>query len=167
MTYDAVYRGTVTNTDDPQDEGRAEVEVPAVLGAGTSAWAAVLGAGVTVDDTVIVAFEGGDASFPVVLGRIGGGAVRLPGGLTVAVDGTDTVLRHEVSGASVRFGQDGSLTLHATTTVRVEGAQLTCSCPSVHLDSTMVDSNGIVRADTVMTNFVVASNYTPGAGNIW
>ncbi len=27
--------------------------------------------------------------------------------------------------------------------------------------------SGVVQADTVITNSVVSSSYTPGAGNIW
>lgn len=75
MRLFGVYRGTVTANTDPQGSGRVQVQVMA-LGS-TSMWApacAAPGSSLAtypVGCTVIVAFEGGDASFPVVLGRVG------------------------------------------------------------------------------------------------
>jgi hypothetical protein len=31
----------------------------------------------------------------------------------------------------------------------------------------MVEAGGVVKCDTLVANSVVASSYTPGAGNIW
>jgi hypothetical protein len=44
---------------------------------------------------------------------------------------------------------------------------LTISAPVVNLDSAFVRSQGILQSDTLITNSVIASSYTPGAGNIW
>jgi len=35
------------------------------------------------------------------------------------------------------------------------------------VDAGMSKFSGVVQADTVITNTIVASTYTPGAGNIW
>jgi len=70
-----VYRGVVTSNVDPQKTGRVQVQVPA-LGV-SSTWAVVCSSGgagrasYPIGSSVIVAFEGGDSSWPVVLGRIG------------------------------------------------------------------------------------------------
>ncbi len=31
----------------------------------------------------------------------------------------------------------------------------------------MTQANGVLRADTIIADNVVASSYTPGAGNVW
>ena len=68
-----VYVGVVADNTDPMNSGRAKVQVPA---AGiTATWAPVCtsGAGrplIPVGSRVVVAFEGGDPSRPIVLGKI-------------------------------------------------------------------------------------------------
>ena len=68
-----VYRGRVTNAQDPTAAGRVQVTVPAVAAA-TSLWAPVVSPFVPtkftpqIGATVWVAFEAGDRNYPVVLG---------------------------------------------------------------------------------------------------
>ncbi len=69
------YRGTVTNNVDPQQMGRLQVSVPAVLGDGRLSWAmpcvSFAGPGVglfmipPVGANVWVEFEGGDPDYPI------------------------------------------------------------------------------------------------------
>jgi uncharacterized protein involved in type VI secretion and phage assembly len=69
------YRGTVANNIDPMQQGRIQVNVPAVLGGGQLSWAMpctpYAGSGVgffTVPPTganVWVEFEGGDPDYPI------------------------------------------------------------------------------------------------------
>ena len=74
MNLYGVYRGTVGANNDPSGRGRVKVSVPT---AGVdSVWAPVcLPAGaatasIHVGATVVVAFEGGDPGYPIVLGRL-------------------------------------------------------------------------------------------------
>lgn len=39
--------------------------------------------------------------------------------------------------------------------------------PMVNLHAAMVNADGVVRASTIIADNVVASSYSPGAGNIW
>lgn len=69
------YRGTVSNNIDPQQQGRVQVSVPAVLGEGSLSWAMPCtpygGSGVgsftvpPIGANVWVEFEGGDADYPI------------------------------------------------------------------------------------------------------
>lgn len=72
------YRGTVAGNVDPQQMGRLQVSVPAVLGQGTLSWALpcapFAGPGVgffalpPVGANVWVEFEGGDPDYPIWAG---------------------------------------------------------------------------------------------------
>jgi uncharacterized protein involved in type VI secretion and phage assembly len=83
MAFYGVYRGVVTDSNDPSGSGRVKVNVPAV---GADSWALVAlpptvgpSAKFQTGATVIVAFEQGEAGRPVVLGRVGpSSAVTLP-----------------------------------------------------------------------------------------
>jgi hypothetical protein len=74
MNLNGVYRGTVGANNDPTGRGRVKVSVPAT--GVDSVWAPVCLAGggpvamIQVGATVVVAFEGGDATRPIVLGRL-------------------------------------------------------------------------------------------------
>lgn len=62
-----VYVGVVLGGGDPAGQGRLNVSLPA-LGIGP-VWArACVSAGGRTGGKVVVAFEGGDASYPIVLG---------------------------------------------------------------------------------------------------
>ncbi|HME33672.1 MAG TPA: phage baseplate assembly protein V [Candidatus Sulfotelmatobacter sp.] len=67
MALFGVYRGTVVNNNDPQVSGRVQVDVE-----GRTGWALVTitSPKLQVGASVIVAFEHGDANYPVVLGQV-------------------------------------------------------------------------------------------------
>jgi Type VI secretion system/phage-baseplate injector OB domain len=67
MAWYGVYRGVVLDNTDPQRSGRVKVNVE-----GRQGWAPVLltGAQIQAGAAVIVAYEHGDPSQPVVLGRV-------------------------------------------------------------------------------------------------
>jgi hypothetical protein len=46
-------------------------------------------------------------------------------------------------------------------------AQVTVTTGMVKVDAAMSNFSGVVKCDTLITNAVVSSSYTPGAGNVW
>jgi hypothetical protein len=69
-----IYRARVLSLDDPTGSGRVQVLVPSISGQ-ASGWAVPCLPGadasdMEIDDMVWVMFEGGDPTFPVVLGKL-------------------------------------------------------------------------------------------------
>lgn len=156
-----VYRAVVTDPHDPESRARVKVRYP-WLADSTEAWAelATLMAGdgygtwfrPQTDDEVLVAFEGGDMRRPYVVGALWGERDRPPE--------TDVKMIRTRCGATITIDD-------ARCEVRVEaptGIRLVTS--RVQVDAGSSDFSGVVRCDTLIANSVVASSYTPGAGNI-
>jgi hypothetical protein len=47
------------------------------------------------------------------------------------------------------------------------GGTTTVSGTAIRLEAPMTSTDGVIRASTIIADSVVASNYTPGAGNVW
>ena len=83
-----------------------------------------------------------------------------------AAGGTVT-LTHS-NGATVKIDAAGNIEITANVKVKVTApAGLDVTAAMVTVDAAMSTFSGVVKADTVITNSVVSSSYTPGAGNIW
>lgn len=93
--------------------------------------------------------------------------IETPGGQTVTLrDGPGTVELRDSSGNSVTM-EGAGVTVRASAKVTVEASAVEVSAGSVTVNAGMSTFNGVVKADTVITNSVVSASYTPGAGNIW
>ena len=147
-----LHRATVVDATDPQQSGRVQVTVPAV--SSTPTWATTLRdlAGLpVVGDEVLVGFEAGDATRPYVLGVV---ATSVP-----------QVELADDNGNRLRFTTAG-IEITATATLRIDAATIRMSSGMGQADAGMWKFSGVVQSDTLVTNSVVASSYTPGAGNI-
>lgn len=51
--------------------------------------------------------------------------------------------------------------------VTSDGATTTITGGTIELAAPMTHAAGVLRADTIIADNVVASSYTPGAGNVW
>ncbi len=213
-----VFPAQVKDIKDPDGQGRVKISLPWMPDSdnGTyEVWArlATLMGGNNrgtwfipdVDDEVLVAFEGGDARRPFVLGGLwngkdsppesmdGGGnnykkiirsrngvkltlddqdgqesfIVETPGGQKVTLkDGPGSVEVVDSNGNSIKLESAG-VTVTASAKVTVKASTVEVSASMLTVNAGMSKFSGVVKADTVISNSVVSSSYTPGAGNIW
>lgn len=219
-----VYSAVVSDNYDPERLGRVKVVFPWApdaggivgieKGQGYDAWArmATLAAGKNrgswflpeIGDEVLVTFEAGHPSRPVVVGALWNGVdsppdvaehgneikvLRTRSGSEIRFNdeaGHETIDIRTAAGQSVRLTSEGGgstriadgknstvtltsagITLQTSSTVAVKSSTITLEAAAVNLRSALVTCDGVLKSDTVITNTVVASSYTPGAGNIW
>ena len=183
------YRGRVEDNADPQGLGRVQVSSPAALGAAARAWAmpcvpyAEPGVGLSmlppVGADVWVEFERGDARRPIWTGFLWNTPVAPPpvaddvilttrgGHRVVLSDSRNEVSVSHPGGSTVRLGATGGVEVSASSTVRVTASTVEVQAGKIELKAGMVEASGVVKCDTLMATSVIASSYTPGAGNIW
>ena len=90
-----------------------------------------------------------------------------PGGQKVTLkDGPGAVTIEDSNGNSLKLESAG-ITVTASAKVTVNASQVSVSAGMVNVDAGMSKFSGVIKCDTLITNAVVSSSYTPGAGNIW
>jgi uncharacterized protein involved in type VI secretion and phage assembly len=102
----------------------------------------------------------------------GGGQVTIetPGGRVFQItdDGNQPgVGLADGNGNSVTIDGGGTITVQASGTVRLQGNVVDIDAATVNLNTAMCRVDGVVHCGTLITNSVVSSSYTPGAGNVW
>lgn len=95
------------------------------------------------------------------------GSIRLHAARQLVLEGGNqgTVVK-DSSGNSLSMGQ-GSLTLAGAAKIQLQTATLALNAGSLNAAAAMSKFTGVVKCDTLIATTVVASTYTPGAGNIW
>jgi uncharacterized protein involved in type VI secretion and phage assembly len=157
-----------------------------------------------VDDEVLVVFQNGDPSYPLVLGGLWNGSstapaqigsdgnrlkvIRSKNGVTVTLDdqsgqerfiaetpggqritlsdGPGVVRVEDSNGNSTEFASAG-MTVTAAAKVTINASTVEISAGMVTVNAGISKFSGVVQCDTLISNAVVSSSYTPGAGNIW
>lgn len=93
--------------------------------------------------------------------------LKTPGGREITIkDGAQMIEMKDMGGNSVKLASDG-ITINTSLNVNINATMLSVSAAMVTVDAAMSMFSGVVQADTVLTNSVVSTSYTPGAGNIW
>jgi uncharacterized protein involved in type VI secretion and phage assembly len=93
--------------------------------------------------------------------------LETPGGQKATFkDGPGSVEIVDSNGNSVKLESSG-VTITASAKVTINAGTMAISAGMVTVDAGMSKFSGAVKADTVLSNSVVSSSYTPGAGNIW
>lgn len=92
------------------------------------------------------------------------------GGHEVTLDdasGGTLTIQHS-GGAKIEIDSSGKITISTTNQVSVQApAGVEVTAGKVTVNAGMSQFSGVVKADTVITNTIVAATYTPGAGNVW
>lgn len=85
--------------------------------------------------------------------------------LTINDAGSGTVT---IEKGSEKIELDSSgIHLTSAAKVSVQASQVEVSAGMVKVDAGMSRFSGVVQCDTLISNSVVSSSYTPGAGNLW
>src|SRR5262245_15972213 len=93
--------------------------------------------------------------------------LETPGGQKVTLkDGPGSVTIEDSNGNSVKLESSG-ITVTASAKVTINASTAAVSAGMVTVDAGMSKFSGVVQCDTLITNSVVSTSYTPGAGNIW
>ncbi len=93
--------------------------------------------------------------------------LETPGGQSVTLDdGAGSLTAADSNGNTVTLESAG-VTVSSSGKVTINASTVEVSAGMVTVNAGMSKFSGVVQADTVITNSVVSSSYTPGAGNIW
>ena len=151
-----VYRATVTQED---SSGGGRVKVRPAEAALPETWARVATLQLPAkDEEVVIAFEGGDLRQPYVVGSLWSETGDPPT--------ASRVILHDTNGNTVELEPTG-VRVNTSAEVAFTGSTAEISVGGLTVSAGMSRFSGVVQADTVITNSVVAASYTPGAGNIW
>jgi uncharacterized protein involved in type VI secretion and phage assembly len=75
-------------------------------------------------------------------------------------------IRFEAAGTTITVDSSG-VSVQTPSKVSVQASQVQVSAGQVSVDSALSSFSGVVRCDVLQATTVIASTYTPGAGNIW
>jgi uncharacterized protein involved in type VI secretion and phage assembly len=90
-----------------------------------------------------------------------------PGGVTgTLTDEGGGKVELVTSGCTVTI-DSSSVSVDASSKVEVQASQVNVSAAQVSVNAAISQFSGIVQCDVMQANTVIASTYTPGAGNIW
>ena len=93
--------------------------------------------------------------------------LETPGGQKVTLqDGGASVQIEDSNGNSVKL-ESGGVTVKTSAKAKVEASTAEITASMLTVNAGMSTFNGVVKADTVICDCIVATSYTPGAGNIW
>lgn len=93
--------------------------------------------------------------------------IETPGGQVLTLqDGPGSIKIEDSNGNSLTMEAAG-ITLNTAGKLTIQASTISVTAGMVSVDAGMSKFSGVVKSDTVITNAVVSSSYTPGAGNIW
>lgn len=94
-------------------------------------------------------------------------AFETPGGVKGTLrDESGGKIELQAAGSTITIDSQG-VTIQSGSTVKVQASQMEVSAGMVRVDAGMSTFSGMVRCDVLQATTVIASTYTPGAGNVW
>ena len=93
--------------------------------------------------------------------------LETPGGQRITLqDGPGAIHVEDANGNSVTLSASG-VTLTASSKLTLNASTIEVSAGMMTVNAGMSKFSGVVQCDSLITNSVVSSSYTPGPGNIW
>jgi len=93
--------------------------------------------------------------------------LETPGGQKITLrDRPGSICIEDSNGNSLQFDASG-ITLNASGNLKLNASMIELGAGLVIIDSGCSNFSGAVNCDSLITNSVVSSSYTPGPGNIW
>jgi uncharacterized protein involved in type VI secretion and phage assembly len=93
--------------------------------------------------------------------------LETPGGVSATLqDAGGGKIELVAAGCTITLESSG-ITLKTGATVTVQGTKLDVTAGTVSVNSAMSTFSGMVKCDVMQATTVIATTYTPGAGNIW
>jgi hypothetical protein len=81
-------------------------------------------------------------------------------------DGAASVLIEDANGNQIHL-ENGKVTVSSLARLVLQAPILEINGSAVEVNAATLRCSGVMQADTVIANTVVAASYTPGAGNVW
>lgn len=85
---------------------------------------------------------------------------------TLTDEGGGKVELKDTAGSSIKIDSSG-ITLQTSSNVQVQASQVQVSAGQVTVNAAMSTFSGMVKCDVMQATTVIATTYTPGAGNVW
>lgn len=92
--------------------------------------------------------------------------VTTAGGVKIVVDDASTSAVVTDGASTVTIDPSG-VAVETGAMVKIDAATVQVSAGAVTVDAGISSFSGVVRCDALITNTVISSTYTPGAGNVW
>jgi uncharacterized protein involved in type VI secretion and phage assembly len=93
---------------------------------------------------------------------------KTPNGISgTLTDGSGGSIKFEDTGGNSITIDSQGISLQGASKVKVSAGQVEVSAGMVKVDAGMSKFSGVVKCDVLQATTVVASTYTPGAGNVW
>ena len=92
--------------------------------------------------------------------------VDTTGGQTITLKDGAGIVIEDANGNSITL-ENGKVTVKTPGKLVFQAALIELDGSVVQVNAATVQCSGIVTANTLEANNVVAANYTPGAGNLW
>lgn len=81
-------------------------------------------------------------------------------------EGSGGSIKLEAAGNTVKLSSSG-VSIRSSSIVEVNASVVTVKATQVAVDALLSTFTGLLQCDTLITNTVISSTYTPGAGNVW
>ena len=85
---------------------------------------------------------------------------------TLTDQGSGKIEFKDTAGSSIKIDSSG-ITLQTSSNVQVQASQVQVTASQVTVNAAMSTFSGMVQCDVMQATTVIATTYTPGAGNIW